>query len=158
MSSDEAVRYAVDLAKKNSDAVSFIPTPRLEEYQRRGQILFARENGDLSGFLVFGAGYPTLKVYQACVQYDARRRKSGLEMIDRLKEIARREGRDISLWCAQDLEANEFWNAAGFNLIGERQGGVRRGRKHNAWFFPVLPSLLPTDGAALDAAKVRHLP
>lgn len=138
----DGVRYAIDLAKKNSEAVSFIPTPRVEEYAERGQILFATENDELCGFLIYGAGYPTLKVYQACIQYDARRRRSGLDMVERLKQIARAEGRDISLWCAEDLQANSFWEAAGFSLVGKREGGARRGRKHNGWLLEVRPNLL----------------
>jgi hypothetical protein len=139
----DPVRFAVDLAKKNSEALSFIPTPRIEEYHAAGQLLLATENGEPCGFLIYGAGWPMLKIYQACVQYDARRRNAGLEMVGRLERIAQADQRDISLWCADDLEANDFWRAAGFKLVGQREGGRRRGRKHNAWVKAVAaPSLL----------------
>jgi hypothetical protein len=141
VSAADEIRFAVDLAKKNSEALSFIPTPRIEEYQQHGQLLIATENDDPCGFLIFGAGWPTLKIYQTCVQYDARRRAAGLEMVERLKRIARAEGRDISLWCAQDLEANAFWEAAGFSLVATRVGGARRGRTHNGWVFRTAPNL-----------------
>lgn len=147
----DPVQYAVDLAKKNYAAVSFIPQPRLEEYQKRGQLLIATENDEACGFLVYGNGWPTLKIYQACVQYDARRRQAGLEMVERLKKIAIAEDRDISLWCAQDLEANAFWEAAGFTLSATRKGGAYRGRVHNGWILQTRPRLITLGKADAEA-------
>ena len=137
-----AVRYAVDLAKKNSEALSFIPTPRIEHYRQAGQLLLATENDEPCGFLIYGLGWPLLKVYQACIQYDARRRKAGMELLGRLRSIAEHNQNDISLWCADDLEANDFWQAAGFTLIAKREGGARRSRKHNGWLLPVAAPAL----------------
>lgn len=132
------IQYVVDLARKNSDALSFIPTPRLEEYDRNGQVLLAFENDEPCGFLVFGAGDTTMRVYQACIQYDSRRREHGLELVRRLVDAATRKGcQSISLWCANDLESNEFWRAAGFTFAGQREGGKTRGRLHNRWVMPL---------------------
>ena len=147
----EVVRYVCDLAKKNSEALSFIPTPRLEEYERRGQILVARENDDLCGFVVHGAGWPVLRVYQACIQYDARRRDHGFGLVERLRQKATDRALDnIELWCADDLDANSFWEAAGFRKIAQRRGGARRGRMHNLWVMEITPlpllALISTNG------------
>ena len=132
------LRYIEHLAKSNYEAIGFIPRPRLQEYAARGQILMAQENDESAGFLVFGAGWPTLRVYQACVQYDARRREHGVALVDRLTAEAQRRGcHFISLWCADDLPANEFWSAVGFQRIATRAGGTKRGRLHNQWVLPV---------------------
>ena len=131
---DTILKYIDDLAHKNSEALSFIPMSKLEQYAEAGQILVQYENDDPCGFLIYGLGWPTMKVYQECIQYDARRRKNGLELISKL--IAAAESRKCSrivLWCADDLPANEFWRAAGFCFAGQRDGGSRRGRKHNLW-------------------------
>lgn len=129
-----AVKYAVDLARKNSEAVSFIPTPRLEQYAESGQLMIEAENNDPCGFLVFGNTFPILKIYQACIQYDARRIHHGLNLLRRLIIYAEHYGfTAISLYCADDLEANRFWQAAGFQFAGQRLGGQRRGRMHNRW-------------------------
>jgi len=131
-----AVKYAVDLARKNSEAVSFIPTPRLYQYAETGQLLIETENDDPCGFLVFGYTFPVLKIYQACIQYDARRIQHGINLLRRLIAYAGRYGfTAISLYCADDLEANQFWQAAGFQFVGQRQGGQRRGRMHNRWIM-----------------------
>jgi ribosomal protein S18 acetylase RimI-like enzyme len=149
------VGYVVDLAKRNSEAISFIPSPRLEQYYENGQILVARENDEPCGFLVFGLR-PVAKIYQACIQYDARRMENGLRLVSRLIRIASSRGCDaISLWCASDLEANHFWRAAGFRFVDQRPGGSRRGRVHNRWYMQLTPTLFvyPHEAGRLDPRK-----
>lgn len=139
-----AVRYADDLARKNSEALSFIPAPRIEEYAREGQLWVATENDEPCGFLIFGDGWPQTRIYQACIQYDARRREHGMALVAALSARATAMGcTDIRLWCADDLDSNEFWRSAGFQYCASRRGGRRRGRKHNLWALRlhVLPHL-----------------
>lgn len=127
------------LQAKEFEALGFIPRPRTEEYWRRGQIFTTTENDELCGFLMFGAGWPTLRVYQACIQYDARRREHGIALVGRLIRHAERTGHSmISLWCADDLEANRFWRECGFTFGGQRRGGARRGRMLNLWTFAII--------------------
>lgn len=134
------LRYIDGLARRNSEALSFIPLPRLEDYFLRGQILLERENGEPCGYLVHGNHPEVCRIYQACIQYDARRRDHGLALVRRLVLKADRMGcRAVSLWCADDLEANAFWKAAGFTFCGQREGGRRRGRKHNHWVLWLKP-------------------
>jgi GNAT superfamily N-acetyltransferase len=155
-----AVLYVDALAKKNSEALSFIPRPRLEGYAAAGQILIAQENGEPAGFLIFGAGWPVCRVYQACIQYDARRRHLGLGLVERLADVAAGRGaRELALWCATDIEANSFWRDAGFIPIRTRRGGLRRARSHQLWARSISASSLfgdhpiPTRSrAALHAA------
>lgn len=133
---DVAVSYADALAKKNVEALSFLPRPRLLEYAVRGQLMVETENGEPCGFLVYGNGWPHMKVYQVAIEYDVRRREHGLALIARLAERAKAKGcHAISLWCADDLPANEFWQAAGFSFAGRRVGGQSRGRQHNRWML-----------------------
>ncbi len=139
--------FADSLARKNSEALSFIPKPRLEQYAREGQILMATENGSPCGFLVYGSGLPTVRIYQACIQYDARRKEHGLALVARLIEIAKLRGAEgIRLRCASDLEANALWLSAGFSRIGTINGGTRRGRTLHIWYlalWPCLPTMEP---------------
>lgn len=142
--------YVRDLMAKNYEAVGFLPLPRLEEYAQRGQILLQTENDTPCGYLAFGNGWPTLKVYQCCIQYDARRLDHASDLVNRLVAIARQRGcTAISLWCADDLEANSFWRASGFQFGGQRDVGNRRGRKHNAWWLRV-PNALQQDLFSLE--------
>jgi ribosomal protein S18 acetylase RimI-like enzyme len=146
---EKAVDYADSLAKKNVEALSFLPRPRLLEYAVRGQLLIETENGEPCGFMVYGNGWPYLKVYQVAIEYDARRREHGLALVARLIERAKERGcHAISLWCADDLEANAFWESAGFHFAGQREGGRRRGRKHNRWTMVVDSAPLSLWGVA----------
>ena len=134
--------YVSDLMRKNYEAVGFIPKPRVEAYLQKNQVLFQTENDDPCGYLIFGNGWPTLKVYQCCIQYDARRLEHATNLVKRLiTEAYDRWCTSISLWCADDLEANSFWGSSGFVFQGQREGGRARGRKHNLWVMK-LPSLV----------------
>ncbi len=147
-----AIPYICDLMAKNYEAVGFLPRPRLEEYVRRGQVLLQTENDEPCGYLAFGNGWPSLKVYQCCIQYDARRLDHATDLVLRLIAVARERGcTSISLWCADDLDANSFWRAAGFKFGGQRDNGNRRGRKHNHW-FTVVSQPRQADLFMLDAA------
>lgn len=143
----DPLRYVTDLARKHYEEIGFLPAPRLEEYRRSGQLWTADENGEPCGFLVWGNGWPVLRVYQVCIQYDAQRRLHGAALIGKLINKAEAEGYDrISCWVADDIPANDFWQAMGFVKMAERAGGKKRGRKHNAWVYwckaPVQGQLL----------------
>ena len=85
---------------------------------------------------MWGNGWPVLRVYQVCIQYDAQRRLHGAALVGRLINKAEAEGYDrISCWVADDIPANDFWQAMGFRMMGEREGGKHRKRKHNAWVY-----------------------
>ena len=132
LSSNAVVSYAVALANRNSEALSFIPAPKLQDYHRRGRLLTVSENGDLCGFLVWGGRHGLVKVYQVCVQDDARRLEHGAALIGKLEAMTL-GAESLSAWCAADLESNAFWQALGFVFSGSRMGGVRRGRVHHLW-------------------------
>lgn len=133
-----SARYAEYLARCDYEAVGFIPRPRLEMYEAAGQILVEKENDEPCGVVVFGNGWPTLRIYQAIVQYDARRRERGLHLVERTIAEAKRRGCElVSLWCADDLPSNEFWKAAGFTRLQQRAGGATRQRKHHLWILHV---------------------
>ena len=143
----DPLAYVTDLARRHYEEIGFLPSPRLAEYHASGQLWIANENAEPCGFLVWGNGWPVLRVYQVCIQYDAQRRLHGAQLIGRLINKAEAEGYDrISCWVADDIPANDFWQAMGFVKMAEREGGKKRGRKHNGWVYwckaPVQGQLL----------------
>jgi hypothetical protein len=137
---ENVLPYVLALAKKHTNEIGFIPRPKLELYEQRGQILAAQENDELCGFLVLGRDYRTMHVYQTCVQYDARRRKHAIALVNRLEQIAaRRNCTAISLRCALDLEANSFWLASGFKLERVDTTPNTRGRQVGVYRKEVTP-------------------
>ena len=88
------------------------------------------------GFLLRGPIRPITKIYQACIQEDARRRMNGEQLVQALARLAElADAEQISLHCAHDLESNQFWRALQFQHRGIRQGRATRGRIHNRWVF-----------------------
>lgn len=145
--------YVLDLARKHYEEIGFLPSPKLEEYQASGQLWVADENGEPCGFLVWGRGWPVLRVYQVCIQYDAQRRLHGAQLVGKLINKAEAEGYErISCWVADDIPANEFWQAMGFVKVAEREGGKKRGRKHIGWVYWVKA---PVQGRLLEAETCR---
>lgn len=138
------LKFVTGLMEKNYEAVGFLPAPRVEAYFDAGQVLLQMENDEPCGYLIFGNGWPILKVYQCCIQTDARRRDNAADLVRRLIDIARsRACYLITLWCADDLEANAFWQAMGFHFGGHRDNGNRRGRLHNRWSLWVSGTVQP---------------
>ena len=132
----DPIPYVTALARRHYEQIGFLPEPRLRAYWQAGQLWLDQENDEPCGFLVWGNGYPVLRVYQVCIQYDAQRRLHASRLVGRLIRKAESEGYDaISCWVADDIPANDFWRAMGFRQVGTRAGGAKRARVHNRWIY-----------------------
>lgn len=138
------VAYITQLAKNNTDSIGFIPFGALDWYLKSGIVQLAKENDEPAGFLLgkyLSRTEPWIApIYQACVQYDARRRAHGLSLVERYISRLPTKAEIVQLWCAADLEANDFWRSAGFQLIGQRAGGTTRDRRHLLWRRVLQPT------------------
>src|SRR5205814_2758735 len=71
-------------------------------------------------------------VYQLCVAPGAQRKLVGAALV---REVFARSAYGCRLyccWCAQDLEANHFWESMGFVPVAFRAGSSRKGPKGSA--------------------------
>ena len=116
--------YVVALQKRNGEAIGFIPRAALAEKIQRQQVLLVRENGDPAGFLHHGSiAVPEVRIFQAAIQYDVRRRHHGLALVNTMLGRATEAGaKAVSLRCLDFLDANDFWTASGFQLLGTEPG------------------------------------
>ena len=158
--------YIDKLQKANADDLAFYPLATLEKAIDAGQVLLAYENGEPCGYLWFGAvrmGMP-VTIYQACIDYEARRRTHGHAVVARLVTMAQARGAvSIRLKCASSADSNAFWQEIGFTCTRVTQGGVKRGRQLNHWYSPISaalwtplavePSTLPIDLRPYQAMK-----
>ena len=131
-----SINYIDYLQKQNADDLAFYPLTTLEKAFQDGQIMHCDENDEPAGYLWHGAVRPghDITIYQACVDYDARRRHLGWSMVRELIELGKASGAlGIRLKCASSSEANEFWKLIGFYCTNVTQGGVKRGRMLNHW-------------------------
>lgn len=132
------VTYIVSLAKRESEAIGFLPASRYEAITTRigdvrpsHRLWIAEAGGDRVGFLYATPGLPggSVKVVQVCVQEDARRLEFGAALVNEAEAYAYQIQRAaVSLAVAADLEASRFWDAEGYGLIRVDTGGKRRGR------------------------------
>lgn len=133
----EDVKFLDHLQKKFADQVGFLPMRALEANIERANVSIALENDEPAAYLLGKGNY--LRdghfgiIYQAAVSYDARRRLVGTALVQHFIDHMEPMTRLIGLWCAQDIEANEFWNACGFEAIAARHGSRRKGRVHIFW-------------------------
>lgn len=145
------LKYLDALRKKEGDAVGFIPMRRYEmevNGERRGSIYLSWDNGEPTGFIyATHSGRGTTRVMQVAIQEDARRMERASALVDAVvADGLKRHTWLTSLRCADDLDANHFWEALGFSL--EREGVApkslyapgkdktatnARGRRLNVW-------------------------
>ena len=146
------VPFLKSLQWKNAGTVGYIPRPALERYIEAGEVITGAKNGQEAGYLLGTAGsgdQPTVaKVFQACVELDARRESVGRALVEEFVKRAGEEGAVVvRLWCADDNPSgNEFWAAAGFSPVAVRVGGKYRGRVHVMWerLLTGAPAPLPS--------------
>ena len=136
--------YIDSLQKKNAEELAFYPSQVFEREIENQRILLARVNNDPAGYIYHGAFGDTLKIHQACIQYDLRGQLYGAELVKFLTDMATRMlSNAISLRCGSDIEANGFWRCMGFACERVTQGGICRRRDINHWFLQLQPTLFP---------------
>ena len=126
--------YVDSLQKKNAEALSFYPKQVFEREIEKRRVFLGMLNGEPCGYLYVGAQRRDVKIHQVCVEYDARRRLYASKIVSVMEQYAE-EGRasSITLRCGFDLDANDFWQAMGYQCIAHKQGGARRMRVINVW-------------------------
>jgi GNAT superfamily N-acetyltransferase len=130
--------FVMDVSKRETYAIGFIPRFAMQRKIELGRILLGQENDCEAGFLHYGSfRAPEVRIFQSAIRYDARRRGLALAMVESLVSTCRANGNvAISLRCLEELEANAFWEAAGFVRIAQEPG--RRGTL-NVWVRPINP-------------------
>ena len=123
----------VRLLKQNAAALGFLPRAALREKIESGRIWLVRDGrggaaaagGPVIGFLHHGSlARPEVRLFQAAVRPDARRRHVGTALVsDLLRRAADAGAAGVSLRCLAFLDANRFWAAAGFRLLATEPGG-----------------------------------
>ena len=123
--------YIVHLARQEFESIGFIPVSRYEKIckgESGGDTLdICFENGDPVGFCYASHNkYGTTKIQQICIQEDARLQERASALVD---AATLPSDSYMSLRCAADLAANQFWQALGFQPIRRRSGGSSRQRE-----------------------------
>jgi hypothetical protein len=78
-------------------------------------------------------------IYQLCVSPGKQRRLIGAALIKAVFERSAYGCRLYCCWCAQDIEANHFWESLGFLPIAFRAGSREKDRVHIFWERRIRP-------------------
>lgn len=155
VASEDDLSYVMGLMRSNRESVGGLPKPAVEERIARRTLTVATANDDPVGYLLYDVRGDVLRIPQACIQYDARRRQYGEALVASLLN-AYPSAASVSVRCAADLEANLFWRDLGFTCTGTVPGGKRRGRTINCWSRWLEPRLFSVEAiAVLPASEVR---
>ena len=132
--------YIIDLSKKESKSIGFIPKMAYEaaitgiKTGKRwsdvcnDRLAVCENNGDLVGFCLasFGRSGGSIrrgKIAQICIQEDARQIDRGRHLLAQIVHHAREIGcLNMGCGCADDLASNHFWGAMNWSLVSDRMG------------------------------------
>ena len=136
--------------KRYSGTIGFLPLTVLEDYLRKESVLGAKApDGQLIGYLLYGAYPNRFRIAQLCVREDFRNKGLARNLIETLKRSATTQ-KVIRLRCRRDFSANSLWPKFGFVPIDERPGRSKEGHLLTLWRLV----LAPDDQFALFRANV----
>ena len=124
--------FIMALQRKNRESLGGLPSPAIEERIHRQTLLLGELNAEPAGYLMFDYRNDILRIPQACIQYDARRRHYGEQLVAQMMNMYP-DAAEIRLRVASDIDANVFWQTLGFVCVGTILGGSRRKRLLNLW-------------------------
>jgi predicted GIY-YIG superfamily endonuclease/ribosomal protein S18 acetylase RimI-like enzyme len=107
-----------ELMQENKHALGFIPAGSeggVTLAIQRNHVIVARVNGILAGYTLWTETEHTVNIHQCCVRDQFRQCGYGRRMLEVLKVA--RPGRLITAKVRDDLVANRFWQAVGFQCV-----------------------------------------
>jgi hypothetical protein len=131
------VPFMDSLQKRHGKALGHFPTKQFEGYVEMDAVLVAESGGQRIGYIIHKDRY--LKrdelgvIFQLCVAQGEQRKLVGATLVREAFARSAYGCRLYCLWCAQDLDANYFWESLGFVPIAFRAGSERKRRVHIFW-------------------------
>lgn len=127
------VKFTDELQRKHARMVGWFPTKQLETYVSRGHVLIAESESERVGYVIAHDRYFKHDdcgiVYQLNVVPSKQRGLIGASLIKAVFDRAAYGCKLFCCWCAQDLEANCFWESIGFVPLAFRTGARKAGAR-----------------------------
>jgi hypothetical protein len=127
------------LQKQHGKALGFFPRAQMEGYVENQWVLIAEDAATKRPLGYCASRDRYLKrdelgvIYQLCVSPGYQRGLIGATLIRDVFSRAAYGCRLFCCWCAQDLDANSFWESLGFVPIAFRGGSGKKKRVHIFW-------------------------
>ena len=138
-SNNAKLDYIINLHKKNTETLGFIPYPTLKKLIENDQVFIENEGGDNAGYIVVGSGKRNniLRIYQACVEQDLRRLTFGKKLFKKVINFGNKNNcNSILLRCRENLQSNLFWQALGCKFLYLEPKKTKRTKKGvNTWQY-----------------------
>lgn len=134
------MRFILAMMRQESNAVGFVPKGKLEWGIARGRVLVAAEGRQQLGYIYAGSTMSgVMPIFQTVIAPGCRRREIGAALLARSESLAiAGECWGLECRCRDDLEANQFWVAMGWECLESRPGGAGRGRRINIYERRIL--------------------
>lgn len=128
------LRFIQHLGRRFFDQIGFLPTQAIVEYVESHRVVMARENNQPAGFVMTRPQLRSAKwcrpLTQVAVELDARRMSIGTQLLEYVQAEAFMDFKlGLQCWCAEDLEAVDFFRAQGYQHVYTREPLNRRKRK-----------------------------
>ncbi|MBC7785572.1 MAG: GNAT family N-acetyltransferase, partial [Burkholderiales bacterium] len=124
------------LQKKHTKMVGWMPTKTLQGKIELGHVIVAEANDERLGYCIGNDRYFKRDdvgiIYQMNVVPDRQRGFIGASLLKAMFDRAAYGCRLFCCWCAQDIEANKFWESMGFVPLAYRAGSETRGKNGGA--------------------------
>lgn len=147
--------FLLDLQRKWSNNVGFLPRACFERYIASHQILLVTENDTPAGYLSWTySPSGLLRLPQVAVHPDLLRTTIGTKLMRHVIRAATRRGASlVRLTSRSDLPANEFWPEFGFRCTAILTPRTTRNRPLLEWSLP----LISADAFTVATSRRRHL-
>ncbi len=123
----------VDLWRRNSRWLGFMPTQGFQDRVERETLLAALVDGQVAGYVLFDLPREVVKIIHLCVNAAHQGTGMARSLVDAVSERYQ-DRRGIELACRDDYPANTLWPRFGFINIGERPGRSQQGTLLRIWF------------------------
>src|SRR5690349_13321404 len=132
------VPFVDRLQKLHNDAVGFMRTSWIEAKIAKGEVIVATDAaGTPIGYCMGVDRYFKRDdvgiIHQMNVVPGRQRGLVGATLLRAMFDRAAYGCRLFCCWCAQDIEANRFWEAMGFVPLAYRMGSEKKARVHIFW-------------------------
>lgn len=144
--------FLLDLQRKWSNNLGFLPRACFERYTESGQILVVTENNQPTAYVSFTASSSgLLRLPQVAVHPDLLRTTIGTKLLRHVIRAALHNRCSlVRLTSRSDLPANDFWPTLGFRCTAILTPQTTRNRPLLEWSLPLISS------DALLTATSRH--
>ncbi|MGI9014187.1 MAG: GNAT family N-acetyltransferase [Phycisphaerales bacterium] len=134
---DRDYEFIDSLQKMHTHMVGWMPHMQLRNYIEKGYVLVAEDGQRQVGYCIARDQYFKRDdvgiVYQLNVSPMVQRHFVGAALLQAVFDRAAYGCRLFCCWCAQDIQANYFWEAMGFVPLAFRTGSRLKQRIHIFW-------------------------